>query len=491
MTLLSVIIPARNEIYLQKTIENVLENMEGDSEIIAICDGYWPTPPIKDHEKVRIIHNTVPRGQRGSINDAAKIARGKYIMKLDGHCAVDKGFDVKLASDCEYDWTVVPRMYNLDKTTWTPKLHKRTDYMFIGWNEKDEIRSLYYCGQDWKEWHRKEELIDDTMGCMGPCFFMHKDRFWELGGCDETQGGSAGWGQQGIEIACKAWLSGGSLKVNKKTWFAHWFRGGDGGFPYDISGREIKKTRDYSKDLWLNNKWPLAKRKFSWLLEKFDPPTWEGKDTMNDVVKNFQTHFDKHMLRNKLFPNWMGHKLVKYPNDILLYQEIIFDNKPDFIIDSGTCWGGSALFFANMLDLVGKGQVITIDKYTDTGIKGPFSGGIINSDEFPKHPRITYLVGGSTSYDILAKVREMVGTGSVMVSLDSCHTRAHVKRELHHYGEIVTSGQYMVVEDTNMGEDGPMGAVNWYMSQTKKFKQMPLENRYLITLNAGGWLQKV
>jgi len=79
----------------------------------------------------------------------------------------------------------------------------------------------------------------------------------------------------GIEVALKAWLSGGALKVNKKTWFSHWFRGGGGpGFPYSLGGREVDKARKYSKDLWLNDKWPLQTRKFAWILEKFNPPGW-------------------------------------------------------------------------------------------------------------------------------------------------------------------------------------------------------------------------
>jgi len=272
---LTVIIPARNEQYLQKTIENVLENAEGEVEIIAICDGYWPDPPIKDEARVRILHNTVARGQRHSINDAAKFARGKYIMKLDAHCSVDKGFDVILARDCEYDMTMIPRMYNLDVVTWQPKKHKMTDYMYISsLTDEKPFRATYYGSRQPKN----NKMIDDIMCCMGPCFFMHKDRFWELDGCDESHGH---WGQQGIELSCKAWLSGGRLVVNKNTWFAHWFRGGGvpkghkSGFPYPMKQKQVDKARKYSQDLWLNNKWYKQKRNFDFLIEKFNPPGWE------------------------------------------------------------------------------------------------------------------------------------------------------------------------------------------------------------------------
>jgi glycosyltransferase involved in cell wall biosynthesis len=106
--MLSVIIPARNEKYLERTLRNILENAEGEIEIHAILDGYLPDPPINMNDD-RIIFHHFPEsiGQRAAINFGAKMAKGKYIMKLDAHCAVDKGFDVKLAADCEYDWTVV------------------------------------------------------------------------------------------------------------------------------------------------------------------------------------------------------------------------------------------------------------------------------------------------------------------------------------------------------------------------------------------------
>ena len=266
--MLSVIIPSRNEVYLGRTIENILANAQGEIEIIAELDGYAPDPPLVFDKRVIFVHHEQSIGQRACINHAAKIAKGEFIMKLDAHCAVGPGFDVILAQDCEKDWTVIPRMYNLDHTTWLPKLHKKTDYMYIGCDEGRLLRAEYY-----KREPKSDLLIDDTMCCMGPGWFMRKDRFWEQGGCDE--GHEGGWGQQGVEVACKAWLSGGSLKVNKKTWFSHWFRGGGGpGFPYRISGNTVERVRRYSRDLWLNDKWEKQTRKFQWLIDKFDPPGW-------------------------------------------------------------------------------------------------------------------------------------------------------------------------------------------------------------------------
>ncbi len=115
---LSVLIPSRNEIFLAQTIANILANAEGDTEIIAVLDGAWADPPIVNNERVTLLYHPQSVGQRAATNEAAKMARGKYVMKCDAHCAFDKGFDVKLAAECEPDWTVIPRMYNLHAFDW-------------------------------------------------------------------------------------------------------------------------------------------------------------------------------------------------------------------------------------------------------------------------------------------------------------------------------------------------------------------------------------
>lgn len=295
MDKLSVIIPARNEVFLDKTVRTVLEAAAEPVEVIAVYDGYEPDPPLPEDPRLVVIRHNEARGQRQSINEAARIAMGKYIMKLDAHCSVAPGFDKVLKQDCKYEWTMVPRMYTLDVVNWKPKLHKKTDYMYISGPEHKKgdqpygFRAMYYgkYGGAVGRRPRSDKPIDETMCCMGPGWFMWKDRFWELGGCDEGHGG---WGQQGIEVALKAWLSGGALTVNKRTWFAHWFRGGgvpeglQKGFPYSISYRDQERARKYSRDLWLNNKWEKQTRTIEWLVEKFRPPTWAHRKADTTII---------------------------------------------------------------------------------------------------------------------------------------------------------------------------------------------------------------
>lgn len=298
----SVLIPAREEMFLKQTIDNVLANIEADTEVIAVCDGYWPDPPISDNDRVTILHYSKSVGQRRATNDAAKLSRSKYVMKLDAHCSVSKGFDRVLMEDCPYDWTIVPMMYNLHAFDWRctkcgertyqgPKLthcakcdQDAEHEMVVVWRPRrgrktvtwrfDKTMHFQYWHDGKKRPPLKEGMLE-TMSMVGCCWFTHRDRYWELEGLDEKHGS---WGQVGTEIACKSWLSGGKMVTNTKAWFGHMFRTrNDGfGFPYHISGNEQERARIYSRDLWLNDKWPKAKLPLKWLVEHFAPvPGWE------------------------------------------------------------------------------------------------------------------------------------------------------------------------------------------------------------------------
>ena len=267
MTDLSILIPARNEMFLRQTIENILANIEADTEIIAVLDGQWADPPIADHERVTLVYHPESIGQRAATNEAARMAAGKYVMKVDAHCAFDKGFDAKLIAVCEPDMTVIPRMYNLHAFDWMCPACGYRSYqgpkpgacgcgsemvMDIIWQPRKNTssdfarfdRSLHF--QYWREYRKRPEAkgdIADVMCCVGAAWMMERERYWQLGGMDENHGS---WGQMGVELACKSWLSGGRQVVYKNTWFAHMFRTQPGfGFPYPNPG--VSKARDYSR----------------------------------------------------------------------------------------------------------------------------------------------------------------------------------------------------------------------------------------------------
>lgn len=318
---LSILIPARNEMFLSRTIDDLLENIEGNTEIIAVLDGAWPEIPIKDDKRVTLVYLHESIGQRAATNLACRLSTAKYVMKVDAHCAFDKGFDVKLLKDMRDNWTVAPLMKNLHAFDWVcdkcgntryqgrtpescPYCSNTTDFhRNIVWRAKDSPKSasfrfdrtLHF--QYFNEFSKRPEgkpMIAESMSLQGSCFLLTRKKYWELNICDEAFGS---WGQQGVEVACKTWLSGGRVMVNKNTWYAHMFRtqGGDFGFPYDISGSQIDHARKLSRELFQNNTWPQQIKPLSWLINKFAPvPDWhETKKLTKGVIYYTDSQLDE------------------------------------------------------------------------------------------------------------------------------------------------------------------------------------------------------
>lgn len=315
---LSILMPARHEQFLAQTIKNILANIEGDTEIIAVCDGNWPDPPVEDHPRVTLIYHSQSIGQRAATNEAARLSEAKYVMKMDAHCAVGPGFDKILMADIDYDWTVVPQMRNLHAFDWKCQNCAQQVYQgprpdrcenchhggfdqVIVWQPRPNTRNnhmrfdydLHF--QYWRDFKKRPEAQGDlvpTLSLLGACFMMHRERYWELGGLDEAHGS---WGQMGTEIACKSWLSGGQLLCNKKTWFAHMFRTQKGfTFPYPQSGNQVQQARKYSNWLWKEGNWPGAKYPLSWLIQKFAPvPDWPDEKLTKGVVYYTDNRLDE------------------------------------------------------------------------------------------------------------------------------------------------------------------------------------------------------
>jgi len=310
---LSILIPSRSEMFLARTIEDILQNIEMDTEVIAVLDGSWAKPEIPQNDRVNVIYVPIAIGQRAATNLACKLSRAKYIMKLDAHCSFDKGFDRKMIEafkETGDNVTMVPVMRNLWAFDWkcfhcgwkkyqgpTPTKCEacgKTDRIKkkMIWKGKERPQSDSYCFdsvphfQYFREYVRRPEFkealektgLTETMSLQGSCFMCTREKYWELNLCDENFGS---WGNQGIEVACKTWLSGGRVLVNHKTWYAHMFRtqGGDFSFPYPQSGREVEKNKKKVKELFWENKFDKAVHPLSWLIEKFWPVKgWKQED---------------------------------------------------------------------------------------------------------------------------------------------------------------------------------------------------------------------
>jgi cephalosporin hydroxylase len=189
--------------------------------------------------------------------------------------------------------------------------------------------------------------------------------------------------------------------------------------------------------------------------------------------------------RGTLDLHWFGYRTMKTPMDMWAYQEIVTETKPEVVIECGTAFGGSSLFFASLFDLLGRGEVITVDIEARPGQ--------------PQHPRISRIVGSSTDVAVVDDIRRRVGDRRAMVILDSDHREPHVSGELQAYRGLVSPGCYLVVEDTNVNGHpvlpdhgpGPMEAVVKFLPTAPEFEVDRSRERFMLTLNPGGFLRRV
>jgi predicted O-linked N-acetylglucosamine transferase (SPINDLY family)/cephalosporin hydroxylase len=182
---------------------------------------------------------------------------------------------------------------------------------------------------------------------------------------------------------------------------------------------------------------------------------------------------------------WMGVPILKCPLDLWIYQEILFEIKPELIIECGTFSGGSALFLAHLCDIIGCGEIVSID--------------IEQRSDLPQHPRIYYWSGSSISEQIVERVRQKASCRCrVLVILDSDHRANHVLQELRLYSAFVTPGSYVIVEDTNVNGHpvapdfgpGPMEAVQAFLSENPSFSVDPEREKFGLTFNPSGYLKR-
>lgn len=219
--MLSVVIPSFKDPLLHKTINSLLENAQGEIEIIPVLDGYWPETPIKEDERIRVLHLGKNRGMRGAINAGVRIASGDFIMRTDEHCIFGKGFDVILTKDCKPNWIVTARRYFLDPVAWKIMDISPVDY------EKLKVRDIgggikKFEGVNWRRRakERKDKMIDETMAMQGSMWVMPK-AWWEKVIVELESKHYGTMYQDSHEMVFKTWKNGGKLMVNKNTWFAH------------------------------------------------------------------------------------------------------------------------------------------------------------------------------------------------------------------------------------------------------------------------------
>lgn len=222
----------------------------------------------------------------------------------------------------------------------------------------------------------------------------------------------------------------------------------------------------------------------------------------NEKLLQSGRHFAEETIRAGYSYNfsWMGRPIIQYPQDMVAMQEIIWEIKPDLIIETGIAHGGSIIYYASLLELIGKGEVLGVD----IDIREH------NRIEIERHPmskRITMLEGSAISEEIIDKIKPYAaGKNVVMVCLDSNHTHAHVLKELELYAPFVTVGSYLVAFDTIVEDlpsdfyadrpwglgDNPKTAVHEFLKGNDEFIiNKDIDNKLLVSVAPDGYLKRV
>jgi cephalosporin hydroxylase len=203
-----------------------------------------------------------------------------------------------------------------------------------------------------------------------------------------------------------------------------------------------------------------------------------------EVVADFGRVYYSSRAYSKI--TWRGVQLLKYPTDLWVYGELLWRIRPELVIETGTYVGGATLFFADMLEMIGEGQVVTIDNADWSGPEG-----------YPEHHRITYLSGSSTDEIIVDSMRAFADGRTCLVILDSDHRAEHVEAELDAYGPLVSLGSYLIVEDTNVHAvrpdypAGPDDAVAKWLPDHPEFVVDRDCERLLLSAAPGGFLRRI
>jgi cephalosporin hydroxylase len=199
--------------------------------------------------------------------------------------------------------------------------------------------------------------------------------------------------------------------------------------------------------------------------------------------------------------SWLGRPVIQFPQDLLALQEIVWSVKPDLIVETGIARGGSLVFYASLLELLGGDRrVVGIDIEVRPQNRAAL-------DQHPLRKRIDLVEGSSVEPSVVAEIHRRAGHCSkVMVVLDSLHTHDHVLGELHAYSPLVTLGSYLVALDTiiedmppDFSRDRPWGpgnspktAVRQFLAHTDRFEvDRQLEAKLLISVAPEGYLRRV
>lgn len=249
----------------------------------------------------------------------------------------------------------------------------------------------------------------------------------------------------------------------------------------------------------------VSKRNLSRVLDRLirpKPPhhnSWyiDGKNGIADLqgapLMGWINYHQRQILGKQCY--WLGQRALKNPMDAWIYQEILYDVKPDIVLEIGNKNGGSSLFLASICELMGHGKVIALD--------------IDHSKFTASHPRIELITGDCSSEAVLDTIREKCQDQRVLVIHDADHTKEAVLRDMRNYSPLVCPGSYFIVEDSIEGVPGfggtiddpigpftlprthtPLQAIEQFLKENRSFEVDASRERYILTANVRGFLKR-
>jgi cephalosporin hydroxylase len=257
---------------------------------------------------------------------------------------------------------------------------------------------------------------------------------------------------------------------------------------FSLSSTKPATPATYEKESWLTRNRRLLVQNprlfFQKLATWLRPMRADYRRRWSRGLRRWLIRYHRDVLFDKV--SWMGLTARKMVLDAWVYQQIIHATRPEIIIEIGNAQGGSTRFLANMLDLLGQGDVIAVD--IDHSI---FQG---------HHPRIHLVTGDSSAPETLARVEELAGGRRGLVIHDGDHSRAHVLADLRAYARFVAVGAYFIVEDTiidlfragdGLGSvNGPLGAVEQFVREDPRFQIDSDREYFVLTFNPRGYLKR-
>lgn len=219
-------------------------------------------------------------------------------------------------------------------------------------------------------------------------------------------------------------------------------------------------------------------------LRRLDDADYGDWDRM--TLRDWLDHHQREIVFSQC--RWMGIPMLKSPLDSWIYQEIVAETRPQVLVEIGSHSGGSTLYFAHLFDLLGEGEVLSLD--------------IDRSRYQAVHPRITEITGDCADPAIVAQVAARCAGKRTMVIHDADHLRSSVLRDLALYGPLVSSGCYLIVEDGILDlfpasdhfghlEEGPLPAIDDFLATHPEFQVDKSRERYLMTYSPRGFLKRL